>query len=138
MNARLLEIELTRDELAGFKKRLEAKRLELQPDIRMTREAFAIQDRPADPLDSRVSHSEREVAISVADSGSATLRRVVYALAQLQAGRYGRCENCANPIPKVRLKAVPEAPYCARCQGHLEAGHRGQKLEQLTFASAMA
>jgi len=37
------------------------------------------------------------------------------ALARLAAGRFGRCENCAVPIPARTLRAEPEARYCAGC-----------------------
>ena len=37
------------------------------------------------------------------------------ALARLAAGRFGRCENCASPIPAGTLRNEPEARYCARC-----------------------
>jgi|SRR5215469_5604853 len=37
------------------------------------------------------------------------------ALARLAAGRFGRCENCAAPIPARTLRAEPEARYCASC-----------------------
>jgi len=37
------------------------------------------------------------------------------ALARLAAGRFGRCEYCAAPIPSQTLCAEPEARYCTRC-----------------------
>jgi RNA polymerase-binding transcription factor DksA len=37
------------------------------------------------------------------------------ALARLAAGRFGRCENCAAPIPARTLRTEPEARYCAHC-----------------------
>jgi DnaK suppressor protein len=37
------------------------------------------------------------------------------ALARLAAGQFGRCENCAAPIPARTLRAEPEARYCAQC-----------------------
>jgi hypothetical protein len=37
------------------------------------------------------------------------------ALARLAAGRFGRCENCAALISARKLRAEPEARYCARC-----------------------
>lgn len=37
------------------------------------------------------------------------------ALVRLTAGRFGRCEYCAGPIPPARLALEPEARYCARC-----------------------
>ncbi|HWG65034.1 MAG TPA: TraR/DksA C4-type zinc finger protein [Streptosporangiaceae bacterium] len=37
------------------------------------------------------------------------------ALGRLSAGRYGRCEQCAEYIPVHWLKSRPDARYCARC-----------------------
>lgn len=37
------------------------------------------------------------------------------ALSRLAAGRFGRCESCATPIPVRTLRAEPEARYCAPC-----------------------
>jgi DnaK suppressor protein len=37
------------------------------------------------------------------------------ALARLAAGRFGRCESCAAPIPARTLRAEPEVRYCAGC-----------------------
>jgi RNA polymerase-binding transcription factor DksA len=37
------------------------------------------------------------------------------ALARLATGQFGRCENCAAPIPARTLRAEPEARYCAPC-----------------------
>jgi hypothetical protein len=39
------------------------------------------------------------------------------------------CQNCGETISPKRLAAIPEAEYCARCQGELEqkgaiAGHQ--------------
>jgi RNA polymerase-binding transcription factor DksA len=39
------------------------------------------------------------------------------ALGRVAAGAFGRCEQCGNPIPEVRLAAAPEYRYCARCAG---------------------
>lgn len=37
------------------------------------------------------------------------------ALTRLAAGDFGRCEQCAAPIPVVLLAAAPETRYCPRC-----------------------
>jgi DnaK suppressor protein len=41
---------------------------------------------------------------------------VEHALARLESGDYGVCEDCAQPIPPERLRALPEATRCVRCQ----------------------
>ena len=37
------------------------------------------------------------------------------ALVRLAAGRFGRCEHCAQPIPAADLTLIPETRYCPRC-----------------------
>jgi RNA polymerase-binding transcription factor DksA len=49
-----------------------------------------------------------------------TLRQIDNALARLQAGRYGTCAGCEEPIPLSRLNALPFATRCVACQEQLE------------------
>jgi RNA polymerase-binding transcription factor DksA len=37
------------------------------------------------------------------------------ALARVDAGSYGLCENCGRPIPEARLEARPAARLCVPC-----------------------
>ena len=37
------------------------------------------------------------------------------ALRRLEAGTYGFCVSCHNPIPYGRLLVMPEATYCVAC-----------------------
>ncbi|MBI3988935.1 MAG: TraR/DksA family transcriptional regulator [candidate division NC10 bacterium] len=39
---------------------------------------------------------------------------------RLQAGSYGICQGCGEPIPEKRLKAVPYAAFCFPCQEQRE------------------
>jgi DnaK suppressor protein len=43
-------------------------------------------------------------------------QRITEALQRIAEGIYGRCEECDQPIPPARLKAVPIATLCVRCQ----------------------
>lgn len=40
---------------------------------------------------------------------------VVEALARLDAGTYGLCVRCGEPIPAARLEALPMATMCVPC-----------------------
>lgn len=42
------------------------------------------------------------------------------ALARLEAGEYGRCSTCGEPIPPARLAAQPFAVRCIGCQERAE------------------
>ena len=43
-----------------------------------------------------------------------TLRDVVAALAKLDEGTYGKCEECGEEIAEPRLEAMPSARYCIK------------------------
>lgn len=44
------------------------------------------------------------------------LPMVVAAIARLEAGTYGTCLGCGEPIPEKRLLLRPEVPCCVECQ----------------------
>ena len=41
------------------------------------------------------------------------------ALSRMNAGVFGRCEQCAAPITETLLVAAPETRYCARCADYV-------------------
>jgi len=43
------------------------------------------------------------------------------ALKRIEAGTYGRCEGCGQPIAKARLDALPFAAFCIDCERAHEA-----------------
>jgi DnaK suppressor protein len=44
------------------------------------------------------------------------------ALERLEAGAFGYCTRCAEPIAIERLRSAPGCPRCRRCQERFEAG----------------
>lgn len=42
------------------------------------------------------------------------------ALQRIEAGVYGRCIQCAGPVGKSRLAAVPQARMCVSCEERAE------------------
>jgi RNA polymerase-binding transcription factor DksA len=44
------------------------------------------------------------------------------ALERIEAGTFGRCEDCGQPIPKRRLDAAPYAAVCIACARVRETG----------------
>lgn len=43
------------------------------------------------------------------------LDRTKLALAKINVGKYGKCENCGKPIEAGRLEAMPTATLCISC-----------------------
>ncbi len=53
--------------------------------------------------------------VGVADSLEAIEARLERALAKLDEGTYGTCDDCGAEIPAGRLRSVPESALCVTC-----------------------
>lgn len=69
---------------------------------------------------SEVSDADRESALIEANDGQRA--QVVAALVRIDAGTYGICVDCGQPIPEARLQVRPEAARCMADQQRVEAG----------------
>ena len=59
--------------------------------------------------------AERGEVEALAQSLVETLTEVEHALEKFDAGTYGFCEQCGDPIPEARLEAKPAARLCINC-----------------------
>jgi len=57
---------------------------------------------------------ERDLALSA--QALSAIEEIDHALAKIENGTYGLCERCHNPIPRQRLKALPQARLCVPCK----------------------
>jgi DnaK suppressor protein len=119
---------MTKGELEKYKTALEAKQAEIA-DALKNREDIAI-EKTADAIDEVQLAGERELAIRNLDRGSGLLRKVRAALVRAEDGSYGTCMHCDEEISPKRLKAVPWAPFCIKCQ-ELADRHEFEAAETL-------
>ena len=59
---------------------------------------------------------ERERDLALSAQAWAAVDEIDHALGKIDAGTYGICEQCGQPIPKARLKALPYATLCVACK----------------------
>lgn len=59
---------------------------------------------------------DREFSLGLATNERAQLYELDDALKKIEEGAFGICEGCKSPITKTRLKAVPYARLCVKCQ----------------------
>ena len=71
---------------------------------------------------SQVFEQQRDLALR--DRATGHLVLVEAALARLDAGTYGPCLRCGQPIPTARLEALPWAAYDIECQRIVDRGGR--------------
>jgi DnaK suppressor protein len=105
---------MSKSELERYKAVLEARQAELSGALR-NREDIAIEKTP-DALDEVQLAGERELAIRNLDRDSNMLRQVKAALGRIADGSFGVCLHCEEDISAKRLNAVPQTPYCIKCQ----------------------
>ncbi|MCX5695538.1 MAG: TraR/DksA family transcriptional regulator [Candidatus Omnitrophica bacterium] len=59
---------------------------------------------------------DREFSLGLASNDRQSLYELEDALKKIEDGSFGVCEDCKHLITKVRLKAVPHARLCVKCQ----------------------
>lgn len=74
------------------------------------------------PADDRTDDFDREFALNLVSSEHDTLYEVGEALRRIDSGAYGQCDECAKPIERQRIKALPFARLCLKCQSTVEHG----------------
>lgn len=69
-----------------------------------------------DQADTGAKTFEREHEMAVAYNARDLLAQNERATQRIDAGTYGVCEMCGNPIGKARLQAFPRATLCVACK----------------------
>jgi RNA polymerase-binding transcription factor DksA len=116
-----METEQARAKLLAERSRLEAvrqaaDRLSAGAAEAAQRELSSADQHPAELATETI---ERELDQSVVLAARAELAECEAALSRLEAGTYGRCEECGQPISDERLEALPSARYCLEDQAKL-------------------
>jgi len=96
------------------KRQLTAKMNELLSQHR-DQDALKIES-AADPFDQIQASVERDLLVGLLNRDAQLRDDLRRAFALLDNGSYGRCEDCEEPIAAARLRAIPWARCCVRCQ----------------------
>jgi RNA polymerase-binding protein DksA len=59
---------------------------------------------------------ERDQELTVLSSERDKLQQIDHALERIDDGTYGVCEECGEPVGKMRLMAFPRATLCVTCK----------------------
>jgi RNA polymerase-binding protein DksA len=59
---------------------------------------------------------DREIDYSLEENSEQVLKAIDGALERIEAGRFGLCETCGQPISEERLEAIPYATQCIDCR----------------------
>ena len=114
------------EELAQYKDELLRKRellsgnvdaLETQALKRSRQDASGdLSTMPIHMADIGSDNFEQEFTLGLIENEEEILRDIDDALERMEDGTYGKCETCSKAIRKTRLKAIPHARLCIKCQ----------------------
>ena len=91
-------------------------------DLRAEAESLALDREPGDVQFDEESGEggtvavDRERDLTLSAQAMATIDEIDFALIAIDTKMYGACENCGQPIPKARLRALPYARLCVACK----------------------
>jgi RNA polymerase-binding protein DksA len=122
---------MTKAQIQHFRRRLLALKKRLGGDLSALEEealrpgggeaAGGLSDVPVHPADLGTNTYEEELALDLLENEAQILTEVNDALARIDAGTFGRCADCGQPISRERLEALPYTRYCVRCaRRHLQ------------------
>ena len=109
-------------ELGKVVKELRAEAEGLKSDIAAAEAEVAarlgdsVGDAGDDQADAGAKTFQREHELALTQNARDLLDRTESALARIEAGTYGICESCGQPIGKARLQAYPRAVLCVACK----------------------
>lgn len=115
---------LDQAQLAILESLLEQRRAALarQDDIDVVESAhhLPVEEVETSPADKATVRLLNDLALEAAGMNAAQMLSVKRAIAKLDDGSYGECEECGNPIGFSRLQARPDARLCITCQTRAE------------------
>ena len=117
---------MTRDD-QQLRKLLEVERAELMEAIGHY-EVLARHKKPGlgnHMADDATEAFDQAASLALHLNEQALLGQVEAALARMDKGEYGVCTRCGSAIDFARLKAIPHAELCIRCQQVVEDNPRG-------------
>jgi len=71
--------------------------------------------------------SELETRLALEKRLEESLKEVEHALEKYEAGTYGLCDSCGEPIEQARLEAIPQATLCMKCKASQAKDAKGTR-----------
>jgi RNA polymerase-binding transcription factor DksA len=96
---------------------LVGRRRELLLRVQSIESNFRREDDPLekDAEEQSLQIEDDDVLKALDEAGRREIAGIERALARMDAGTYGNCARCGEPIAPARLRALPAAEHCIRC-----------------------
>jgi len=112
-------------EISVARKRLEEMRDDLDRTVRVLRGEHPLaRGGSAEAGDAGANLTEADRNEAAVQAALEQRAEVVAALARVDNGSYGKCVECAQPVPEARLEARPATSRCVPCQSKRDRRRR--------------
>jgi DnaK suppressor protein len=111
---------LTAGTLEMYRKKLEALYNDLLKTVKNKREEATPDSEVGDEGDVAARSVARDLVFELTDNERRLLDEVEAALRRIDKKTFGLCESCNDRIKVARLKFMPYARYCIKCQARFE------------------
>ena len=117
---------MNKKSLEKFKKMLTAERDNLirKANDTLSRDAALDPNEMPDEIDQASAEYEQSFIFRIRDREKYYLSKVQKALAKIEAGTFGICEACEEPVAVKRMEARPVTTLCIRCKEEQEMEER--------------
>ena len=120
-----ISLKQLRGQLESEQERLLGELRQLEANVRPTEER-----REGSPFGKREEEAtesfELEKRLALEKQIRDHLAEVEHALEKFEAGTYGLCDSCGQPIDPARLEALPQANLCLTCKALLAKNAKGK------------
>ena len=112
---------MTKEKLKKFKKIFENQRKSLLFNDKIMRDDFTVcVDDRYDEVDQATTDVEQSMRMRLRNRETLYIKKVEEALARIEEGTFGDCEECGEDIELRRLEARPTATLCVSCKEEQE------------------
>lgn len=113
---------MKKNKLKQFQSLLETIRAEIIGDVKKAHQTGKNNEpeQMADISDDAARAYDRKLQGDLEEQEWVKLKQVEAALAKVENGEYGVCEQCETEIPEARLEILPYAEFCTQCLSEIE------------------
>lgn len=111
-------------DLKQFRKSLDEKKQELLAEADRTVDGMNEKENFPDPTDRASLESNRNFTLRIRDRERKLISKIQEAIARIDDGSYGKCEECGEVIGIERLRARPVTTLCIDCKSLQEIEER--------------
>jgi DnaK suppressor protein len=113
---------LRKEKIESYRKDLFARREALATELRKATADLIDDDvMYSDAIDQASAETDKAFSLQLKNRERDTLWQIDEALKRIEAGTFGACERCDEPISEARIRAFPFTTLCIDCKAELES-----------------